>query len=392
MESDWYQARWGHLVSFARDENLKTAFRNTRGGQRIASIITALTGKGADIIIYDDPHDILQVESQITREAVIQFYTEQLPSRFNDQYGALIIVMQRTHAMDLTGHILANEINAVHVDMAEHDPFRWTHVNLPARFEPQHPFPMRTNVVRATTSEIWQDPRTEEGQALWEEQFPLDALDRRQANLTEYAVAGQYQQRPVPRGGGMFKREWFGEGRIIDGIEIPPGTQWWRHWDLAASVTETADYTCGVKLGRMPNGKLIIGDVIRVRKEGYEVRNLIKSTAELDGRYCGISLPKDPGQAGKVQAADFATQLIGWNVHSEAESGSKEIRAEPVAAQAAHGNLLLKRAPWNDSYIEELCLFPAGPHDDQVDATSGAFARFALPAGGFSTGYVEGMN
>jgi predicted phage terminase large subunit-like protein len=393
MRSDWYQTRWGHQVGMVNDEDLKTAFRNTKGGTRIAGIITAITGKGGDIVIYDDPHDVLGVESNLQRRDVVQFYTEQLPSRFNDRYGALIIVMQRTHALDLTGYILSHEINAVHVDMAhEYDPFRWTHVNLPARLEAKHPFPMRTNVVRKSTAEVWEDPRQNEGEALWPEQFPIEALDRRQASLTEYAIAGQYQQRPVPRGGGMFKREWFGEGQIIEGTEIPSGVEWWRHWDLAASVTDTADYTCGLKLGKLPNGKFIVGDVIRVRKEGHEVRALIKSTAELDGRHCRISLPKEPGQAGKVQAADFVHLLVGFVVHTEAESGSKETRAEPVAAQAAHGNLLLKRAAWNESFIEELCLFPAGPHDDQIDALSGAFGRFALPQGDFSTGYVEGLN
>jgi predicted phage terminase large subunit-like protein len=139
----------------------------------------------------------------------------------------------------------------------------------------------------------------------------------------------------------------------------------------------------------MPDSRFVIGDLIRVKAEGHEVRELIKTTAQRDGRHCEVSLPKDPGQAGKVQATDFVRMLAGWNVHAEAETGDKETRAEPVAAQAYHGNLLIKRANWNEEFLEELCLFPAAPHDDQVDALSGAFARLLMPVGEHSQGYYR---
>jgi predicted phage terminase large subunit-like protein len=208
--------------------------------------------------------------------------------------------------------------------------------------------------------------------------------------MTPYAIAGQLQQRPVARAGGMFKIEWFGDNQFIENVAIPPGTKWVRHWDLAASTNQNSDWTCGVKLGRMPNGKFVVGDVIRVRKEGHEVRDLIESTAKnIDGRYCTISLPKDPSQAGKVQAADFTRQLAGFVVIVEPENGAKETRAEPVAAQAYHGNLLIIKAHWNKDFLDELCLFPAAPHDDQVDALCGAFARFTLQKGEHSWGFAK---
>ena len=83
--------------------------------------------------------------------------------------------------------------------------------------------------------------------------------------------------------------------------------------------------------------------------------------------------------------------LAGWLVHAEAETGDKATRAEPVSAQAYHGNLLIKRAKWNDDFLEELCLFPAAPHDDQVDALSGAFARLLMPQGEFSVSCFRGL-
>jgi predicted phage terminase large subunit-like protein len=183
----------------------------------------------------------------------------------------------------------------------------------------------------------------------------------------------------------MFKHAWFA-GKFLESTDIQPNTRYWRHWDLAASKGENADYTCGVKLARMSDGRFVVVDVVRVKLEGHNVRALIKSTADQDGRYCGVSIPRDVGQAGKVQAADYSTLLAGWNVVTEAETGSKEVRAEPVAAQAYNGNLYIKRASWNEDYLEELCLFPAAPHDDQVDATSGAFARFVTVEGEHSWG------
>src|SRR5947209_10797533 len=135
----------------------------------------------------------------------------------------------------------------------------------------------------------------------------------------------------MTREGGMFKRAWF-EGKFVESIDIQPGTKWVRHWDLASSTSAQANYTVGLKLGRMPDGRFVIGDVIRVRAEGHEVRQLIKSTAEQDGRHCQISLPKDPGQAGKVQDVDVVKMVWGWSVTEEADGVDKGTRRGRMAA------------------------------------------------------------
>jgi hypothetical protein len=136
IESPWYQQTWGHRFALAADQNQKTLFENDKGGYRFSGTMTSVTGWGANLIIYDDPHDVLQVESPVQREEVIRFWSEQLPNRLNPEGpGALIVIMQRTHARDLSGYIIANEFGADVCDITEWTPHTWRHICLPARFE-----------------------------------------------------------------------------------------------------------------------------------------------------------------------------------------------------------------------------------------------------------------
>jgi hypothetical protein len=192
-------------------QNQKMYFENDKGGYRFSGTMTSVTGWGANIGILDDPHDVLQVESHVQREGVNRFWSEQLPNRLNPEGpGALIVIMHRTHARDLSGYIIANEFGAEMCDITPWAPDIWRHVCLPARFEKDHPHPMRTDVYRGLTGKFWKDDR-QEGEALWPKLFPLEELDRRSASMSEYAIAGQYQQRPTAREGGMFKRAWLKE-------------------------------------------------------------------------------------------------------------------------------------------------------------------------------------
>jgi predicted phage terminase large subunit-like protein len=166
---------------------------------------------------------------------------------------------------------------------------------------------------------------------------------------------------------------------------IPAGVvQWVRGWDLAS--TTGGAYTAGAKLGKLKDGRFIVAHVERQRLATDERDQLLKNTAARDGAGVRISLPQDPGQAGKSQVLYLTRQLAGYSVHSSLESGDKETRAEPFASQVNVGNVLMLRGSWNDEFTEELRLFPNGVYKDQADAAARAFnellgAPDANPAG-----------
>ncbi|HEL5052571.1 terminase [Stenotrophomonas maltophilia] len=157
---------------------------------------------------------------------------------------------------------------------------------------------------------------------------------------------------------------------------------WVRKWDLAATEPSEAnpdpDWTAGVLMGKRRDGRFVVADVVRARIRAAEVRKLIQNTAKLDGKRVRVVVPQDPGQAGKDQAENMVGQLAGQIVSATRETGDKETRAEPFAAQWQVGNVDVVEGPWNRDYFAELEAFPtkqAGIHDDQVDASAGAFAE-----------------
>ena len=169
----------------------------------------------------------------------------------------------------------------------------------------------------------------------------------------------------------MFKRAWFPVVRAV-----PAGTRFVRGWDLAA--TEGAgDWTVGVKIGRQKNGRFLIADVVRDRKSSAGVERLLVNTASQDGYECKISIPQDPGQAGKAQTSYLIQQLAGYTVTASTESGDKVTRAGPLAAQAEAGNVDILEGDWNDAFFEEITIFPNGTKD-QTDAASRAFNELVM--------------
>lgn len=347
IQSEWYQARWP--MKLTGDQNAKTKFENDHTGFREAMAFTSMTGSRGDRIILDDPLSVDHANSDADLRAAELTFTEALPTRVNNDDSSIVVIMQRLHEKDTAGIILKRDLGYVHLC-------------LPMRFEAER---------KCVTGIGFEDPRTYDGELLFPERFPEATVSALEKTMGSYAAAGQLQQRPAPREGGMFKRAWFPVVRAI-----PAGTRFVRGWDLAA--TEGAgDWTVGVKIGRQKNGRFLIVHVARDRKSSAGVERLLVNTASQDGYECTISIPQDPGQAGKAQTSYLVQQLAGYTVKTSTESGDKVTRAGPLAAQAEAGNVDILEGDWNDAFFEEITIFPNGTKD-QTDAASRAFNELVM--------------
>lgn len=347
IASEWFQTRWP--IQLTGDQNAKTKFENTATGFREAMAFTSMTGSRGDRVILDDPLSVDDAASDAALRAAELTFTEALPTRVNSEESAKIVIMQRLHERDTSGIILARQLDYVHL-------------MLPMEFDPER---------RCITSIGFQDPRTQTGELLFPERFGPEQVEDMKRTMGSYAVAGQLNQRPVPREGGLFKREWFA---VVDAI--PAGARRVRRWDFAATEqkgTNDPDWTVGLLLAEH-RGTYYVEDIVRLRGSPAAVESALMSTATRDGRSIKVRLPQDPGAAGKAVAASQIKMLAGWDVRASPETGSKETRATPVAAQAEAGNVKLLRGAWNEAFLDEIANFPNAAHDDQVDALSGAFA------------------
>jgi len=184
--------------------------------------------------------------------------------------------------------------------------------------------------------------------------------------------------------GALFKPHWF---PIVDAIPAGPAVLGRvRYWDRASTGEEEAtkhgrdaDYTVGVRMLRTCDGLFWVDDVVRFRGRPAEVQARILQTAALDGRAVQIGIEQDPGAAGQFEADFYVRALAGYAAQRRRPTGDKVTRAKPASAQCEAGNVRLLRASWNRAFLSELEAFPDGPHDDQVDAFSGAFTMLAHP-------------
>lgn len=346
MLSDWYRSLWPEVVLTRTGE---MSFANSKTGTREGVAFGSLTSQRGDRLIIDDPHSTETAESAAEREATTRKFREGATNRLNDQErSAIVVIMQRLHEDDVSGVIKRLGMEYVHLC-------------LPMEFEPER---------RCSTSIGFTDPRTEDGELLDPARFPRATVAKLKRDMGSYAFAGQYQQRPTAREGGLFKRHWF---EIVDAV--PNGSHRVRAWDLAATAATKAnpDWTAGVKMMRGRNQVFYIEDVVRLRGEAFDVERALTNTAKQDGRMTRVRLTQDPGQAGKAQIKYLVQKLVGFIVKVQTETGAKTTRAAPLAAQAEAGNVKLLRSAWNEAFLEELCSFPMGGHDDQVDATANAF-------------------
>jgi phage terminase large subunit-like protein len=273
VESEWYRACYGrefHInqTSFdlSPDLNMKSFYENDHKGYRLGTSVTSKNiGRRASHLLIDDPHD--PMEGDTRRLDVLEWFGQTWISRLNDQEnGTMIIVGQRIHDQDLSGHVL--KLGG------------WEHLNLPEEYKPKR---------RCVTKIGWSDPRTTEGELLWPEKFPRHVLDTLKKGLGSLGYSAQYQQAPTPEGGAVFKESWFRYFSIQGdyyALETPEGLRHipirdcWRFTvvDLAISTKQSADYTVIQTYDVSPANDLLLIDQVRGHFDNPEQQRRIRLT------------------------------------------------------------------------------------------------------------------
>ncbi|MGB3814030.1 MAG: phage terminase large subunit [Shinella sp.] len=409
IKSRWFTDRWGSQFNLMPDQNSTLKFENDLAGFRAAMSFQSLTGERGDRVIIDDPLSVDMAKSDADRLNARETFLEAVPSRLSDpESSAIVLVMQRLHEDDTTGVALSKNLGYEHLMLPmEFEPERRCYTVVKPSFHEEEPHRGRYDPVKqvwyfegdaipegrkeyvekSEWKEVYpQDIRTEEGELLFTKRFSREVVERDKVSLGSIGHAGQNQQRPAPRGGGMFKRAYFSIVKVV-----PAGTRFVRGWDLAATEDGEGARTAGVKIGKMPDGRFIIAHCTADRLSPAGVRTLIKTTAEQDGRDCIVSMPKDPGQAGKDQAQQLVAMLAGYRAKATPESGDKVTRAEPLAAQCEAGNVVILAGQWNDMFLDEVEVFPNGKLKDIVDASSRAFNEIASPQPTSTTTTITGL-
>lgn len=344
VDSDWYRALFPRM-RLVKDTGSQCV--TGAGGGRIAtSIGGTITGRGADIIIVDDPLKAEDAASESARQEVIHWYATTLATRLNDKsQGVIIVVMQRLHEDDLAGSLLTQG--------------GWHHLDLPA-------IAIEDQVVRIGPHPADVHHR-KAGEVLHPERESRATLDRIKADLGSLAFSAQYQQRPIPLEGNLVKRDWF---QTYDAVpDVTPGVQIVQSWDVAATATTRSDWSvCTTWAAERKTFYLV--DVWRGRLEYPDLKRKVVAqqqahraqTVLIEKAGLGLNLVQDL----KAESPALFPHPIGI-----VPQGDKVTRMEAESARIEAGHVVLPRqAPWLDGFLAEMLAFPNGRHDDQVDSVS----------------------
>lgn len=346
IQSEWFQERWP--LKLTSDQNAKTKFENDRTGFREAMAFTSMTGARGDRVILDDPLSADDANSQAALLAAERTFLEALPTRVNSEQSAIVVIMQRLHEQDTSGLILSRGLP-------------YTHLMLPMRFEAER---------RCETGIGFTDPRTTDGELLFPERFPAEQVAELEQTLGSYASAGQLQQRPSPRGGGLFKSDWW------QFYDIAPEIEWRSIYaDTAQKTKESSDYSVFQCWGRSTAGRAVLIDQIRGKWEAPEL--LVQARAfwtkhkaiEGQGALRALKVEDKVSGTGLIQTL----KREGIPVLGIQRGTDKLTRALDAAPMVESGNVVLPRnAPWLSDFLAEMEAFPNGAHDDQVDPMADA--------------------
>ena len=363
LRSPWYQERWGDVFQLAGDQNQKARYENDHNGHRIAvGIGGQATGEGGDFLIVDDPLKSQDADSEAMRGAANTFYDETFSTRGNSpKTVARVIIMQRLHEDDLTGHLL---------EKMQDTGLSYEYLCLPAEYEPR----------QWVTAIGFSDPRTVENELLWPAQFGRVELDTLKAELgSPRAIAGQLQQRPAPVGGNIFQAAWWADGKNRwDTTNLRHSRECVGRWlslDTAFKDGQENDYTAIGAYELWPDYRLVKRYADWQRLQFPQLATYVQQEAErwnYDGKLRGIVIEDKGSGTSALQTlrqeapAWLARLLIAFN-----PQGSKEYRARQGSLWCARGRVLLPLpatdVTWLFDWERTLYKFPAVKHDDTVD-------------------------
>jgi predicted phage terminase large subunit-like protein len=379
ITSDWYRALWGDRVILTGDQNQRKKFETTAGGWRHACAAGSITGTRGDRVIIDDPHSVDGANSDATRNSVGVWFREAVPTRLNNpRKSAIVVIMQRLHEADVSGIILDGD-------------FGYDHVMLPMRFDPDRAHPTKLGLM---------DPRTERGELLFPERFPEHTVARDERVLGPYAVAGQFQQTPTPRGGGIIQDAWWGLWTpdeyppmdfIVASIDTaytekqendPSALTIWGVWSggLEGSATRMVDRYGRAKdtpesarsgmLDAIPKVMLMYAWADRLG-----LHDLVNRVAK-DCRTFKVDRLLVENKATGISVAQEIRRLYGhedWAVHLiDPKSQDKLARLYSVQPIFAEGQVFAPDKTWSEEVIRQCASVPKCKHDDLCDATSQA--------------------
>ena len=311
----------------------------TGGGMDAVGVGAAIAGMGAQLIIVDDVVSLrADVESRLQRDKLWDWFISDLYTR-REPGANVVIVMTRWHMDDLIGRVLREM------------PDEWEYIRLPALAEENDPMGRRV------------------GDALWAERFPRAELIKTQEVMGDYAFAGLYQQRPIPAEGNLFRRKDFIFVDTADNAHDPIVRKV-RYWDLAWSDSENADFSVGTLMGATESGRAVIMDVVRVRMRSHDVELKIIETGIADGIDVAIGIENAAGGAMAIKT--LVKALNGYSIRAYTPKGVKTARAMPLSTWMQAGLVTIMQGGWTRDFMEELCAFPSGLHDDQIDSAAGA--------------------
>lgn len=333
-----------------------------RGGMNTAGVGGPITGKGAHVLIIDDPiKNDAQARSATERENQKNWYRSTARTRMNaDPKGAIIIIMTRWHDDDLVGWLLKESKKKPKSQ-------QWEVVDFPAIATMPTTEGM-TDFERMWYEEVgkkkfedeWKDALGRKvGEALWPAMYPLEELEEVKLDLGAYWFAAMYQQTPIPEGGHVFKSDWLIYGDAPSKFDYII-----QAWDTAMEEKEINDYSVCCTFG-LHEGTAYLLHVWRGRAESPKLLEMIKSQA---ARYHprAIYIEKD-GKAGTA-AIQMLRRLSNLPVMPVDPIGDKVARANLVTPYLQTKRVVICSGPWNNEFETELLTFPVAAHDDQVDS------------------------